>query len=123
MREDAPNRAHPLRAVFNGLRYVVRGGEQWRMMPNDLPPWYTVYQQTQRWLAAGVFEQLVHDLRMLLREIDGRNPSRALRSSMAGRCNRLRRAVHERVMTVTRNAKGRKCIWPLIRWVNCWRSS
>jgi transposase len=74
MREDAPNRAHPLREVFNGLRYIVRGGEQWRMMPNDLPPWYTVYQQMQRWLAAGVFEQIVHDLRMLLREIDGRNP-------------------------------------------------
>ena len=26
------------------------------MMPNDLPPWYTVYKQTQRWLKAGVFE-------------------------------------------------------------------
>ncbi len=33
------------------------------MMPNDLPPWYTVYQQTQRWLKAGVFEDLVRDLR------------------------------------------------------------
>jgi len=74
MREDAPNRAHSLREAFNGLRYIARGGEQWRMMPNDLPPWYTVYQQTQRWLAAGVFEQIVHDLGMLLREIDGRNP-------------------------------------------------
>src|SRR5262245_24270021 len=39
------------------------------MLPNDLPPWYSVYQQTQRWLKAGVFEALVHDLRMLLREI------------------------------------------------------
>jgi transposase len=47
---------------------------QWRMMPNDLPPWYTVYQQTQRWIKAGVFEALVHDLRMLLREIAGRHP-------------------------------------------------
>jgi pimeloyl-ACP methyl ester carboxylesterase len=35
----------------------------------DLPSWYTVYQQTQRWLKAGAFEELVHDLRMLLREI------------------------------------------------------
>ena len=33
------------------------------MMPNAPPPWYTVYQQTQRWLKAGVFETLVHDLR------------------------------------------------------------
>jgi transposase len=74
MREDAPQRDHPLREVFNGLRYIVHAGMQWRMMPNDLPPWYTVYQQTQRWVKAGVFEELVHDLRMLLREIAGRNP-------------------------------------------------
>ena len=74
MREDAPQRDHPLREVFNGLRYIIRTGMQWRMMPNDLPPWHTVYQQTQRWLKAGVFEALVHDLRQLLREIAGRNP-------------------------------------------------
>jgi transposase len=74
MKEDAPQREHPLREVFNGLRWIVRSGAEWRMMPNDLPPWYTVYQQTQRWLKAGVFEAIVHDLRMLLREIAGRPP-------------------------------------------------
>jgi transposase len=72
MREDAPQREYPLREVFNGLRYIVRTGMQWRMMPNDLPPWHTVYQQTQRWIKAGVFEEMVHDLRMLMREIDDR---------------------------------------------------
>jgi transposase len=40
----------------------------------DLPPWYTVFQQTQRWLKAGVFEAMVHDLRRLLREIAERAP-------------------------------------------------
>lgn len=74
MREDAPQREHALREVFNGLRYIVRTGAQWRMMPNDLPPWHAVYQQTQRWLKAGVFEAMVHDLRMLLRELAGRDP-------------------------------------------------
>jgi len=62
MREDAPQRDHALREVFNGLRWLVRTGAQWRMMPNDLPPWHTVYQQAQRWIAAGVFEDMVHDL-------------------------------------------------------------
>jgi transposase len=42
-------------------------GHPWRMMPNDLPPWHTVYQQTQRWINAGVFEAMVHDLRAVLR--------------------------------------------------------
>ena len=46
MREDAPQREHDLREVFNGLCWVVRTGAQWRMMPNDLPPWHTVYQQS-----------------------------------------------------------------------------
>lgn len=80
MREDAPQREHELREVFNGLRWLVRAGAAWRMMPNDLPPWYTVYQQTQRWLAAGVFEAMVHDLRALLRLAAGRNaqPSAAI---------------------------------------------
>ena len=74
MREDAPQREHSLRELFNGLRYIVRTGVQWRFMAHDLPPWHTIYQQTQRWLKAGVFEDIVRDLRMLMREIDGRNP-------------------------------------------------
>ena len=72
MREDAPQRAHPMREVFNALRYVVRGGIAWRMMPNDLPPWHAVHQQAQRWLRAGVFEDVAHDLRCLLRTAAGR---------------------------------------------------
>src|SRR3954454_15345681 len=74
MREDAPQRDHPLRELFNGLRYVVKTGAPWRWMPNDLPPWPAVYQQSQRWLRAGVFEALVHDLRVMLRLAAGRSP-------------------------------------------------
>lgn len=74
MTEAAPQRDYPLREVFNGLRWMARTGAQWRMLPNDLPPWYTVYQQPQRGLNAGVFAALVHDLRALLREIAERAP-------------------------------------------------
>lgn len=70
MTEDAPQRAHDLREVFNGLRYAARSGVPWRWLPGDLPPWYTVYQQAQRWIAAGVFEAMVHDLRAVLRLAD-----------------------------------------------------
>ena len=72
---DAPQRRHDLREVFNGLRFIVRTGNQWRFMPHDLPPWPAVYQQTRRWMAAGVFEAIVHDLRELLRLVQGRPPT------------------------------------------------
>lgn len=71
-REDAPQRQYPLRTVYNALRWMVRAGAPWRMLPNDFPPWEMVYQQTQRWLAAGCFEALVHDLREVLRVVADR---------------------------------------------------
>src|SRR5690242_2174071 len=72
MNETAPQRDYPLREVFNALRWLVRTGSPWRYLPNDLPPWPCVYQQTQRWIAAGCFENIVHDLRTLLRKAAGR---------------------------------------------------
>jgi transposase len=83
MSEAAPQREHSLREVFNGLRWLVRAGAEWRLMPHDLPPWNVVYQQTQRWLKAGVFEAVVHDLRALLRLAAGRKnqPSAAILDS------------------------------------------
>jgi transposase len=67
VREDAPQRYYDLREVLNGLRWIVRTGSAWRYMPHDLPPWEAVYQQTQRWIRAKVFEEMIHDLRVLLR--------------------------------------------------------
>src|SRR5712691_2595417 len=67
MAEAAPQRVYPLREIFNALRYLVRMGGVWRMMPHDLPPWNVVYQQTQRWIKAGCFEAMAHDLRAIVR--------------------------------------------------------
>jgi transposase len=67
MTEAAPQRDYPLREVFNALRYLVRTGGAWRMLPHDLPPWSVVYQQTRRWIKAGSFQDLAHDLRAILR--------------------------------------------------------
>jgi transposase len=85
--EAARQREHPLREVFNGLRYVVRHGIPWRAMPHDLPPWHAVYDQAQRWLRADCFETLAHDLRAVLRSAAGRaeEPSAAVLDSRTPR--------------------------------------
>lgn len=72
MTEAAPQREYPLREVFNAVRWIVRTGASWRMLPHDLPPWEAVYQQTQRWLRAGVFAAIVEDLGVVLRVAQGR---------------------------------------------------
>src|SRR3989304_5486021 len=89
---DAKQRQHDLREVFNAPRFIVKTGMQWRFMSNDLPPWPAVYQQTRRWIAAGSFEAIVHDLRITLRLAEGRNAepsaaifdSRTMQSTPAG---------------------------------------
>jgi transposase len=83
VRADAPQRRHDLREVFNALRWLARTGAEWRLLPHDFPRWEAVYQQTRRWLAAGVFETMVHDLRLLLRLAAGRSgqPSAAILDS------------------------------------------
>lgn len=72
MDQHAPQREHDLREVFNALRWLVRAGAPWRMLPNDLPPWEAVYQQSRRWLDAGCFEAMVSDLRSIIRVAQGR---------------------------------------------------
>src|SRR5208337_1249030 len=43
------------------------------MIPNDLPPWQTVYPQAQRWIKAGCFEAMAQPLREILRVLAERN--------------------------------------------------
>jgi transposase len=74
MREDAPQREHPLRDPFNAMRYVVKTDCQWRALPHDLLPWTAVYHQARRWMHAGVFEQIAHDLRAIVRFLNERHP-------------------------------------------------
>jgi transposase len=50
MTDEAPQRRHELREIFNGLRYIGRVPVH---VPHALSPWEAVYQQTRRWLSAG----------------------------------------------------------------------
>lgn len=72
MDADAPQRDYTLREAFNALRWLVHTGAPWRYLPGDFPPWHAVYDQTQRWIKNDVFEDMVDDLRELLRVAQGK---------------------------------------------------
>ena len=55
MKENALQRQHSLREVFNALRWLARAGAPWRMLPNDFPPWQAVYQPFRRWVVERRF--------------------------------------------------------------------
>lgn len=54
-----------LRAVINALRYLVRSGCEWRMLPNDFPPYQTVYYWFRRLMRRMLF-RTIHDLALML---------------------------------------------------------
>lgn len=72
MTQQAPQRHHSLRDLFDSLRWLARAGAQWRMLPGDLPPWPAVYQQFRRWTKAECFRHMVHDLREIVRIAEGK---------------------------------------------------
>ena len=74
IREDAAQRVHALRDVFDAVRWMVKAGCPWRMLPGDFPPWQAVEQQAKRWMEAACFETLTHDVRELLRLLQERDP-------------------------------------------------
>ena len=63
-----------LRQVINALRYLVRSGCGWRMLPKDFPAWQTVYWWFRRLMRRFRF-QMPHDVVLMLgRELEGRQP-------------------------------------------------
>lgn len=66
-------REHTWREILNAIFYITRSGCAWRMMPNDLPPWKTVYHYFRLWRKDGFWEQLNRILREKLREKKGKN--------------------------------------------------
>ena len=76
-------REWPMREIVNGIFYVMRAGCPWRLLPNDLPPWGTIYRWFAAWRDDGCFERMNHALVMTDRERLGATPAAPLRSSTA----------------------------------------
>jgi putative transposase len=57
-------RSVDLREVVNAIRYLVRSGCEWRMLPHDFPPWQTVYWWFRRFVRRLLF-RLIHDIALM----------------------------------------------------------
>ena len=73
------------REIVNAILYVVRGGNQWRAMPHDLPPWQTAYGYFWHWRNDGTWEQIHTTIREQVRQHLGRQatPSAAIGDSQS----------------------------------------
>jgi transposase len=64
-----------LRAVVNGLMYILSTGCQWRAIPKDLPPRSTLYDYFDLWGWDGTLDRIHHALYVECRERAGREVS------------------------------------------------
>jgi putative transposase len=64
---------HDRREICNGIRYVLRSGGAWRLLPHDLPPWQTVYGYFWTWRRDGTWERIHTLLHGAVREQAGRS--------------------------------------------------
>lgn len=62
-----------MRAVINGILYIVVSGCQWRMLPREYPAWQSVYTYFQQWRDDGTWQRLHDTLRAQVRRRAGRH--------------------------------------------------
>jgi putative transposase len=79
------------RRVVDGILYLLKTGCQWRQLPNEFPPWRTVYGYFADWGAVGVWKKLHRKLYFESRELAGRAkyPSVAVIDSQSVRTGKM----------------------------------
>ena len=58
--------------MLDAVFYLLRSGCSWRNLPNDFPPWKSVYTQYRMWMKSGVFEKIHSFLRRKIRKTKGK---------------------------------------------------
>lgn len=74
-RPGGRHRSVDMRAVLDGILYLVRSGCAWRSLPHDLPPWGTVHFYYRRFRIEGVWASIHDRLRPVVRARSGREAS------------------------------------------------
>ena len=95
-----------LREVVNAIRYLVRTGCGWEMLPSDFPPWQTVYWWFRCFVRRLLFNT-IHDIALMVdRERAGReaSPSAAVIDSQSVKAP----AARQRGFDAAKKLVGRK---------------
>ena len=71
-------RTHSIRTIVDAILYLVDNGTKWRNLPNDFPPWKTVYHHFAKWSKEGLWENINLNLAELTRLVEGREPTPSL---------------------------------------------
>ena len=76
---------YPRREIVNAIRYVLRTGCAWRMLPHDLPPWRIAFHYFRTWRRDGTWQRAHDTLHADLRQSQGRgaSPSAAIIDSQS----------------------------------------
>ena len=69
-----PPKWHP-KPILDAIFYVLRTGCAWRFIPNDFPPWRTVYDYFRKWTKTGFIKSIHDTLRNRIRKELSRDKS------------------------------------------------
>lgn len=66
-------RKYAMREIVNAMRYVLRSGCSWRMLPHEFPPYRIVFHYFRTWRQDGTWERIHSYLRTSMRQQQGRD--------------------------------------------------
>ena len=95
---------HPKCQVVNAILYVVRTGVQWRYLPQDFPPWQTVYDHYSKWNKRGVWENALKAMNELARKKTNEPLNPVMESLIPKACERSM-TVKNAAMTAAKTSK------------------
>ena len=101
-------RKYPLRSIVNGILYIVKTGCQWRMLPQDLPPYNLVFYYFTKWRREGLFEELMDAIRSMVRQKRGKEKSPSLGIIDARSVSTTQHVNTQRGIDGNKKVKGRK---------------